>query len=464
MKLPKKIILVVIFILVALISGIYFYSKKPKAVYIPYYKTQRAAEEVMTKEQMHRDIDALVQTLKNVHPKSYKGLTKAQEEIIASVYYRVTKDMKVGDFYFLANEIICSFKDAHTSMTLTPNSKDKILDAELMWLQDGLYAKGDKGGLIKGDRILSIGNKSVSQILKAFEKIIPAENTQWIRVKGLSNLIKEPYLNHLGLVNGGYATMKIDRQGEEITLDVPLVSVEASTAQNENSGNNKWVSYNIDKENSLGVFTLDSCINNYEYTITLRDFFQTVAKEKIQNIAVDVRNNTGGNSSVVDEFIKYLPVDNYLSYSGDVRYSKEAKEQRGHSKDQGYVSYTNSKQKNIKVEDSRLIFNGNIYILTSAKTFSSANWFAVIFKDNNMGKIIGEPTGNQPSSYGDILSFQLPESGILYSVSYKKWVRPLRKNDPEDSLHPDIKIYTTGEDVINGKDAVIEELKKIIKK
>lgn len=45
-------------------------------------------------------------------------------------------------------------------------------------------------------------------------------------------------------------------------------------------------------------------------------------------------------------------------------------------------------------------FKRNVYILTSSLTFSSANDFAVIFRDNNIGKIIGEPTGNQSSSYG----------------------------------------------------------------
>ncbi|KUP24309.1 S41 family peptidase [Paenibacillus sp. DMB5] len=64
-------------------------------------------------------------------------------------------------------------------------------------------------------------------------------------------------------------------------------------------------------------------------------------------------------------------------------------------------------------------YKGKPYLLTSPQTFSSANMFAVIVQDNGLGQIIGEATGNQPSSYGDILTFQLPASGIHFQVSFK---------------------------------------------
>ena len=70
---------------------------------------------------------------------------------------------------------------------------------------------------------------------------------------------------------------------------------------------------------------------------------------------------------------------------------------------------------------------------------------------------------NQPSSYGDILKFQLPVSGFKFNVSHKKWIRPNVDNDPEDSLYPDVEVYTTIEDILNERDPQIEELVKIVK-
>ena len=188
--------------------------------------------------------------------------------------------------------------------------------------------------------------------------------------------------------------------------------------------NKLWVSYTIDTENSLGVFRLDKCIYNDVYKKTLENFFKEVAKNNIRNIAIELRKNTGGNSQIINEFMRYVDIDEYLFYTGDIRFSKQASEQRGYIRKSGYKSYSNRTIVNKKVSNKDLIYNGKLYVLTSSCTFSSANWFAVVIRDNNLGIIIGEPTGNQPSSYGDILKFQLPVSGFKFSVSHKKWTRP----------------------------------------
>ena len=46
-------------------------------------------------------------------------------------------------------------------------------------------------------------------------------------------------------------------------------------------------SYKIDKENSLGVFTLNRCEMSQEYTDRLLEFFSAVRDNNIGNIAVD---------------------------------------------------------------------------------------------------------------------------------------------------------------------------------
>ena len=88
--------------------------------------------------------------------------------------------------------------------------------------------------------------------------------------------------------------------------------------------------------------------------------------------------------------------------------------------------------------------------------------FCVIVHDNDLGTIVGEPTGNMPSCYGDILSFQMPTTGFAFSVSFKKFLRPEPENDPEDALYPDIEVYTTIDDVLQGRDPQIEEVRERI--
>ena len=75
-------------------------------------------------------------------------------------------------------------------------------------------------------------------------------------------------------------------------------------------------------------------------------------------------------------------------------------------------------------------------MLTSQYTFSSAMDFAMVIHDNGIGKVIGEIPGNMPTAYGDKLGFQLPESKLVLSVSYKKFYR-VDINKSEEPLIPD---------------------------
>ncbi|MDE7281805.1 MAG: S41 family peptidase, partial [Ruminiclostridium sp.] len=81
------------------------------------------------------------------------------------------------------------------------------------------------------------------------------------------------------------------------------------------------------------------------------------------------------------------------------------------------------------------LFKGNLYLLTSTSTFSSAMCFAQYIKDNSIGTIIGEPSGNAPDSYGDITAFKLPNSGAAIQMSTKKWYRI---DNIEGLIEPDI--------------------------
>lgn len=458
-KLLKHLVLGIIICMLISTAVFIFLTNRQSPEYVYNFKEQVSTNQLMTVDEMKADLDYVVNTLKDVHPKAYNGFTEEQNMIIERAYGKIKKPMKAGEFYFILNEVICSLKDAHTMIWLEAAEGDRVIDLPIVWLNDGMYIEDDRDTLKKGDKVLSIGGKTEQDLLEELTKIIPAENKQWVKVMGKSNITNEPYLSFLGLIEDDYVNVRIQRSGKEFNLKLPLVKHEES----EKKASEDWVSYTIDGENSLGVFRLDTCINNEKYRMTLENFFEEVAKNNIKNIAVDVRRNTGGNSMVIDEFIKYIEVDEYFTYTGDIRYSKQASEQRGYFRKWGYKSYTNKIKSNKKVSDKNLIFDGKIYVLTSPNTFSSGNWFAVIVRDNSIGKIIGEPTGNQPSSYGDVLKFQTPNTGFIFQVSYKKWVRPITDNDPEDSLYPDVEVYTTIEDIIYGRDPQIQKLIQIVK-
>ena len=179
-------------------------------------------------------------------------------------------------------------------------------------------------------------------------------------------------------------------------------------------------------------------------------------ENSIQNIALDLRVNDGGDSRVITEFISYLNVDEYICYGANIRFSEDVREITKES-EYGYKHYPPSVEKNNKVTTD-LLFKGNLFILTCKNTFSSANMFAVTLKDNKIGKIIGEPTGNQPTCYGNPLNFVTPNTQMHFTVSFKQFLRPNSNADSEDSLYPDVEVYAKIIDIVDKKDTHIEKL------
>lgn len=127
---------------------------------------------------------------------------------------------------------------------------------------------------------------------------------------------------------------------------------------------------------------------------------------------------------VASEFIRHLDVADYLTWGTEVRFGP-------------FVwKFKRQRVKNHLIEP---VFAGDIYVLTAADTFSSAMDFAALISDNELGLVVGETPGNMPSSYGDVLYFQTPNSGLVLTVSYKRFLRP-DESKTELPLVPDLEI------------------------
>lgn len=100
-------------------------------------------------------------------------------------------------------------------------------------------------------------------------------------------------------------------------------------------------------------------------------------------------------------------------------------------------------------------FNGDVYLLTSPNTFSSANILAAVFKCYDMGTIIGEETGGVTIAFGDLIYFSLPNTGLPGICSYKKFYHPCGNPDNRGVI-PDTEVIPDPEDLKDNRDTVLE--------
>lgn len=160
----------------------------------------------------------------------------------------------------------------------------------------------------------------------------------------------------------------------------------------------------------MGYYYLNQSRVTREYEYDVRKFFTTIEEEDIKQIIIDLRQNSGGNSDVINAFLNHIPVNSFKSFRSITQFSPDASIQGGYSR-------TSGQEVNMAAELSTLskspVFHGDIYVLTGHGTYSSGNMFAVQMHDASLATIEGEPTGNAPSSFGDILFLRCPIRNLI---------------------------------------------------
>jgi hypothetical protein len=405
-------------------------------------------------EHMLADLDELAARIRSVHPAAVDGLPPRLDAALERARRQLSQPLPRRDFWLVLSRVLHALRDAHSSVDPPPSGE--MLALPLLWTGEGIIITEDAGTLRKGDRVVRLGAHTEAQLLDLLRGVVSAENDHWVRHRGESMLRDLALLRTLGIATEAPVPLVVEREGNEREVSVPLAVVGRSPRPA------PWVRFEIDEKHGLGVFTLDQCINNAFYRNTLARFFAEVRQKNIARIAIDVRHNSGGNSSVLDELLRYLDVETYTTFGSVIRWSPEAQAAGARQGNVLALLATGSERHAQHPVHNRRVaepFGGKVFILTSKATFSSGNWFAVVAQDNHMAEVLGEPTGNAPSSFGDQLAFTLTRSGMTYRLSYKQWLRPDPQRDPADSLVPDHLIATTRRDLIKGRDAVLEFLR-----
>lgn len=374
--------------------------------------------ETLTRAKAMQDIDYVMWQLNKVHPACLRGTAAEFSEAYERETALLGETVTVNELNGAIARILSSMGDAHTSAFTRRN------DTRYM-----LYTYENQSA---GLRLTKINGMTLWELFQKNKGIYSYETEDYGFEQMTWRLSEDSGLALLGIdINDGVTYTYEDAEGNETDFTYyakDFVPYEEYSAYYDSvfgqGGETSFVYYEIDKENSIGVFTLTSCRYNGEYKAAVDSFFKEVKESGIENIAVDVRGNGGGNSMVVNYFFRYLDADEYFTEGQRVRVGPFL-----------FGNSEPSRNKNDKIDG--LTFTGDLYLLTSISSFSSAMMFAEYVKDNDLGTIVGEAPGNDPSGYGDIATFMTPNAHIYFSVSIKDFTRADKSKDGQ-LITPDI--------------------------
>ncbi len=413
-KLVTKIILPIVFAIVAVACSLFPYVFPYWNSYVlkEYNGVMLNYEEVISYKAAEEDMGALKAHLKKIHPMFKDGLTDEVNNAYNAALDRLKSadQITVNDLRREIQTVLHLMGDAHTT---TYNN-----------YPDDRYLKFIPQKYSQGYDIAAINGKTVKQIYEDAKPYYCYETEDWIKID-LGSLATLDFLGYKEPFT--YKWSNGENEIEETYTASDFVDWTAFVSiRNEYydtpSEPKDFVYYNIDEQKSLAVLTLTQCNYNKTYIDCVKAMFGEVKQKNIQNVAVDLRGNGGGNSLVGNEFVKYLPVDRY--------------NEGGYAWRCGFIMFE-TKQVNLNNDRNKnLTFEGNVFVLTDNRSFSAAKDFAMLIQDNQLGKIVGEPPANAVNGYGDVTCFYLPNTGLFVQVSTKKWYR-IDSNNPDEYVMPD---------------------------
>lgn len=389
------------------------------------------------------DYDFIAETINTYHPLVFIGFSEKYKSCIAE------QRKNIKDYNSMINSmsiLTAALEDAHTNIELPYSEEDLCLNIPCLWFENGLYITDNNycNKLEKGDRISLIENISVDEYFSRLCGFIPHENKYIAKVRSTKYPYKNYHLfsrlniNNLTGADNNIINITVQRHDKIITVKVPFEKYNGFIKFDDNI---EFIKYAFVK--NKGILTLNQCIYNEVYRQKLKEFFKAVKEKNIDHIILDLRENLGGNSCVIQGFLSYINIDEFYFYDIWMRdYGNE-------------FTHVISRNDIIKNEKDKYCYSGKITCLVSNATFSSARMFAVVLKDNKIADIIGEKTGGKPTSFGAPSKFTTPNFNIGFRVSARLFKRPDATKDDEEYLEPDIEIKQPIADYLINKDSVL---------
>lgn len=359
-------------------------------------------KKVLTKAEALEDLEYIMKRFKERHPACIKGIPEAVSKKYQIEKDNITDKVSVLKLWQTASRILAVMKDGHTGVNYY-YQEYYTLPMTFSFSKGILTCTSGK---YKSYTVTRINKLSPSELYRKFKSQFSFEIESYAEYYFAEYIVLNTFLEFIGVDTSSDIEFSFTARGKEETAFFSLTKLNIH-----HSAEDLFVTFDIDTKNSIGVFTLKQCKFNEKYRDTLKAFFKVVKEQRIQSVVVDLRNNSGGNSMVCDEFIRYLhlDLDKYHSTYTLVRFGPLLKKIK------------NKFLANKQYKD--LLFNGRVYVLTSTSTFSSAMTFASLLSDNKIGVVVGEIPGNMPSQYGDILEFQTPNSKLCFTISHKFFIR-----------------------------------------
>ena len=396
------------------------------------FKSYAQETEYFSRQKLSNDIDSLYSSISDIHPFMFSHISKPEFERNLEQTKQALKDsMNIFEFYRLTAPLINKIGDGHTSLNypidilierkikvfpynININKSDSIASIVHDW-------SGSKDKIPYGAVILSINGYDSKKLIQECLNLVQGELFHF-KVKVLNGLF--PLILH-SILNDTVYTVTYQYKGEVYKKDVEGMDSGQYWESLNKPFEKDYILFvkdyilSIDEKTSSAVIRFDQFgFDENRFKNFLDSTFLLLKNKSITNLIIDLRKNGGGVSTRGDELFQYISPVPFQQFGKTIVKASDIVHQRYNTPGKGLFIL---EAPLIPLIDNPLRFKGNIYLLTSNLTFSSAASFSNAFQHFNMGKIVGEETGGMVVCFGNVFDCKLPNTGLHFGVSWQKY-------------------------------------------
>ena len=385
----------------------------------------------LTKDQWRENLAVLAKELPARHVNLFFQLPRVEwEKRVASLDGAIAN---LSDYQIRIEmtKLVAAVGDSHTRINGVLGDDGRYLYLGCREFGDGLYVIDTivPYGEAMGARIVSVDRMEIADVRRRVDALVGAENEvarSTMRTRYLSDAM---LLKELGVLRSAeQAEFVFEREGRRFAMTVKTLPARRRMADAERPvhvalpdppplwlkrrAEPYWFAWLSDSKTLFVQY--NSCRNDEK--LPFAKFTEQVVAQARQaapeRLVIDLRHNSGGDSSVSDPLMRAISRERVLRPSGGT------------------------------------------YVLIGAPTFSSGEMVAMQLKREHRAVLVGEAAGQKPNHNGDVRMFSLPHGEIQVAHSTKHFVT-MPGSDPT-SLMPDRVVVMTAADYVAGRDPVLE--------
>jgi hypothetical protein len=464
----------------------------------PSVSSAENADKELSPAALKEDFERLWYSLEEAHAGLYRYVPKAEmDKHFEALRERISSPLRISEFYAGVLKLVAAIRDGHTGVQ-APANLAALLRQEPISPPIALHFEGPRVRVLKdasgrepsavGCDVLAINGRPVAEVVDALLRYLPGDGYSDGRRR--SALESPDTFGRLFSLEFGKTEKYVFRlrssDGQERDLEVvglPAAELEERMGPLRPRLSEPLVSFRFDGD--VAILTVRSfggrslSAGGIDFPDFLTQTFRTLQEKKTESLIIDVRDNSGGRDDYGQFLYAHLAAAPFQYYDR-LQMNKEKYE---------FLRWTASRDVNRPLaslrrdEKGRLVstdhpnlglkqprepvFAGRVYILENGRSFSATGEFMTAVYANKRGVFIGEESGAgiTGNTSGIMIALKLPNSGIIVTIPMVGYYLAGDPGPhPERGILPDDEVIPTVEDILAGRDPVMEFALKLARR